>query len=156
LKNHAGLLLLVCLTTLPARPDTLTERLARQVFELANQERRRLGVAECAWEEHLAQAARVHRQDMCVHDFFDHASPLPGKASVEDRVRAAGGPARGNAENIYWSSGLDVRRVPQSTVKEWLESPGHRENLVDPRFQAMGLGVYCKGQEVWVTQVLSE
>lgn len=82
----------------------------------------------------LDGVALGHATDMAVHDYFEHQD-LSGE-SPADRVRAAGYHEKLVGENIAYG--------PQSVeevVKGWLASPGHCENIMDPRFAQMGIGL---------------
>jgi uncharacterized protein YkwD len=88
--------------------------------------------------ETLAGVALGHASDMAEHGYFEHQD-LAGH-SPADRVRAAGYREKLVGENIAYG--------PQSTeevVQGWLDSPGHCENIMDPRFAEMGIA-YAPGQ----------
>lgn len=95
---------------------------------------------------HLTTAARRHSTDMATKNYFSHVS-LDGRPF---NVRAArAGYTAASAENIAWgySTGDEV-------VKAWLASPGHRANLLNCKYKAVGVGVARKadGSLLW-TQV---
>jgi uncharacterized protein YkwD len=80
----------------------------------------------------LASVAFGHASDMAQHDYFEHRD-LAGH-SPADRVRAVG-----YRENLV---GENIAYGPKSTdevVQGWLDSPGHCENIMDPRFAEMGI-----------------
>jgi uncharacterized protein YkwD len=80
----------------------------------------------------LAGVALGHATDMALHDYFEHED-LSGHTPA-DRVRATGYKEKLVGENIAYG--------PQSAdevVQGWLESPGHCENIMDPRFAEMGV-----------------
>ena len=86
----------------------------------------------------LAGVALGHASDMAEHNYFEHVDQA-GR-SPADRVRAVGYREKLVGENIAYG--------PQSVeevVQGWLDSPGHCENIMDPRFAEMGLG-YAAGQ----------
>lgn len=86
----------------------------------------------------LAEVALGHASDMALHDYFEHQD-LNGR-SPADRVRAIGYRETLVGENIAYG--------PQSAdevVQGWLDSPGHCENIMDPRFSEMGLA-FAAGQ----------
>jgi uncharacterized protein YkwD len=86
----------------------------------------------------LAEVALGHASDMALHDYFEHQD-LSGR-SPADRVRAIGYRETLVGENIAYG--------PQSAdevVQGWLDSPGHCENIMDPRFSEMGLA-FAAGQ----------
>jgi uncharacterized protein YkwD len=130
----------------PARapaPMSSTPAMAARALELVNQARTR--GAQCGAQSFgpapplslsgtLDGVALGHATDMAVHDYFEHQD-LSGE-SPADRVRAAGYHEKLVGENIAYG--------PQSVeevVKGWLASPGHCENIMDPRFAHMGIGL---------------
>jgi uncharacterized protein YkwD len=87
----------------------------------------------------LASVALGHAADMAEHNYFEHED-LAGH-SPADRVRAVGYREKLVGENIAYG--------PQSTeevVQGWLDSPGHCENIMDPRFAEMGIA-FAAGQK---------
>jgi uncharacterized protein YkwD len=99
----------------------------------------------------LGGVALGHANDMAEHDYFEHED-LAGHTPA-DRVRAVGYRETLVGENIAY--GL---RSADDVVQGWLESPGHCENIMDPRFAEMGIA-YAQGRAVkhglyWV-QVLA-
>jgi uncharacterized protein YkwD len=100
----------------------------------------------------LASVASGHATDMAAHNYFEHED-LKGQSPAQ-RVRAVGYAEKLVGENIaYGVSSVD------DAVQGWIESPGHCENIMDPRFAEMGIG-YAAGRAskrglYWV-QVLAE
>jgi uncharacterized protein YkwD len=100
----------------------------------------------------LANVALGHAADMAEHDYFEHRD-LDG-GSPADRVRAVGYRERLVGENIAYGP-----KSVQEVVQGWLDSPGHCENIMDPRFAEMGFA-YATGRSgrhglYWV-QVLAQ
>jgi uncharacterized protein YkwD len=86
----------------------------------------------------LGSAAAEHALDMAQHDYFEHVDR--GGHSPADRARAIGYRYKLIGENIaYGPASAD------EVVSGWLHSPGHCENIMDPRFLEMGLA-YAPGQ----------
>jgi uncharacterized protein YkwD len=136
----------------PAQPQLLadaaqTSKVASRVLEEVNAVRARgTRCGDRAFEpapplqlsSTLYSAASGHVVDMAQHDYFEHVD-LSGH-SPADRVRAAGYRYKLVGENIaYGPASAD------EVVAGWLHSPGHCENIMDPRFVAMGLA-YAPGQ----------
>ena len=127
----------------PAAPPAATHALETRALQLINEARSR--GAHCGSQSFgpapplslsgtLADVAAGHASDMAVHDYFEHQD-LSGQ-SPADRVRAAGYHEKLVGENIAYG--------PQSieeAVQGWLASPGHCENIMDPRFAQMGIGL---------------
>jgi len=82
----------------------------------------------------LDSVAAEHAADMARHDYFEHVD-LKGNTPA-DRVRAAGYRAQLVGENIAYGPAS-----AQEVVAGWLHSPGHCENIMDPRFTDMGLAL---------------
>ena len=114
--------------------------LARAIFEAANAVRVAHGVAALAWDEGLAEAARIQGEDLLRRHYFGHVHP--DGPPFEERYWQAGVYALKVAENLYE---LDGPYVPadfaRRAVAAWMQSPGHRKNLLDPGFTHMGVAV---------------
>jgi uncharacterized protein YkwD len=99
----------------------------------------------------LANVALGHASDMAEKNYFEHVDPAG--QSPADRVRAVGYSEKLVGENIaYGPKSVD------EVVQGWLDSPGHCENIMDPRFVEMGIGLapgHVKRGLYWV-QVLAE
>jgi len=126
----------------PPKPVELTpeeqlaaERgVARALLDLVNTERELRGYRALEWEEGIAEAARAHSQDMADNDFLAHESPTTG--TLRDRANAAGYTMCGVAENIAHGY-LDAISVHHG----WMNSTGHRQNVLYEGFRSFGAGV---------------
>jgi uncharacterized protein YkwD len=119
------------------RAKTEVEIAEAKVVELTNAERAAHGCPALAADDRLATAARAHSADMAARNYFDHVSQ-DGRTFV-DRVKAAGYPAPG-AENI--AAG---QRTAEAVVKGWMDSPGHRANILNCKLKALGAGMALGG-----------
>jgi uncharacterized protein YkwD len=143
-----------------AAPDP-SAPLASRALQLVNEVRARgtrcgsrtfAPVAPITLSGTLAGVASGHASDMAMHDYFQHED-LAGN-SPADRVRAVGYRERLVGENIAYGP-----ESVEEVVQGWLDSPGHCENIMDPRFAEMGIA-YAAGRSArrglfWV-QVLAE
>jgi uncharacterized protein YkwD len=125
-----------------AQPSDAERReLARATLCLVNEQRERRGLASLRLNAKLSRAAQGHSEDMARKDYFDHTSPSGD--TFADRIRRAGYLAGARswtiAENIAWGGGSLAS--PGSTVKAWMRSPGHRANILQPRFRELGIGI---------------
>lgn len=137
---------------LPADPALEAELLTR-----SNEARAEAGLAALEADDTLALAARHHTAEMARLNFFSHTSPTPENASLGHRVARAGGFVRVVGENLAWIGGDRVaQHVARRSVEGWLESPGHRANLLSPEFTHVGFGsaVHADGR-VLVAQVFA-
>jgi uncharacterized protein YkwD len=124
------------------------------VFAMTNQLRRARGLAPLVRDTELRKLARAFSNDMLVRGFFGHTTPdgVPFdkriKSQYPRRTRAVG-------ENIWESFGYE-HNSPQTLAKlivgDWMKSPGHRANLLDPDYTNMGVGVSARQHTIKVTQ----
>jgi uncharacterized protein YkwD len=94
----------------------------------------------------LSGAATDHARDMARKKFFDHRGT--DGSEPKDRVRRAGYASRLTGENIAFGP-----VSAEEAVSGWLASPGHCENIMDPRFQHIGVGLATgrkRGRIYWV------
>lgn len=158
------------------RPAISAGDIEARIDELINRERVAAGLRRLAQDSALAAVAREHSRDMAVRNYFDHTDPVHG--SPTDRAAAAGYVCEkregdvlfsGVAENIAmqhsysrytvrdgvrsydWSS---TEEIAEAVVTGWMQSPGHRANIVDPRSDRHGVGVHIRDHRVLVTQKL--
>ena len=123
------------------------------VFAMTNDIRRQNGLAVFLKDEICRNAARGHSADMLNRNYFSHSDP-EGR-SLKDRL-SANLSARQWGENIWTGRGYDprqVRSLAQKIVVGWMNSPGHRENILAPNYSHLGVGVMAKNQEIRATQV---
>ncbi|PWI13406.1 stress protein [Streptomyces sp. Act143] len=122
-------------TALWARPLTPTElaRTASEVVDRTNHERTRHGLPPLAVDPRLTAAAQAHSTDMIARAFYSHTSPDGSRPW--DRAAAAGATRRSIGENIACG-----QRSPAEVVEGWMNSPGHRANILKPDFTHIGIG----------------
>jgi uncharacterized protein YkwD len=117
-----------------------------EVLDLTNAERAKAGCTALRGDDKLALAAREHSTDMGVNGYFDHNSQ--DGTSPWDRIRKAG----------YDSPGAENIAAGQTTAAEvmaaWMNSPGHRANILNCQLKALGVGYYkgSKGYGTYWTQ----
>jgi uncharacterized protein YkwD len=108
---------------------------------LLNQQRRSRGLKRLRSNAKLRRAATAYSRQMAAAKFFAHVSP--GGSTLLGRVRRTAylSSARGWAlgENIAWGAGSLAS--PRKTVRAWMNSPGHKRNILTARFRHIGIGV---------------
>lgn len=107
---------------------------------LVNVERRKHGRRALRANSGLALAGQRHARDMVRKRYFAHDS-LGGR-DFKARIARAGYLRGGSAvlgENLAWGS--HGRATPRSIVRGWMNSPGHRANVLQPRFREIGIGI---------------
>jgi uncharacterized protein YkwD len=112
----------------PVAADT---SVAGQVLTLVNAERARAGCDPVALDDRLTRAAAAHSQDMAADNFFSHDS-RDGRG-FDDRIEATGYPAP-RSENI--AAG---QPTAAAVMDAWMNSPGHKANILDCTATQMGL-----------------
>jgi uncharacterized protein YkwD len=125
-----------------AQPSRVSHRaVARSTLCLLNHARGRHGLARLHLSKRLGHAARNHSADMARRGYFSHDSR--SGASFLDRIRRAGYLSRAHqwavGENIAWGTG--VLATPRSIVRAWMNSRGHRANILNRRFREIGVGI---------------
>ncbi|MGQ4379898.1 CAP domain-containing protein [Streptomyces sp. SAS_267] len=114
----------------PAGLDLTT----REVIALTNGERAAAGLPPLATDATLTAAAQAHSADMVARDFYAHTSPEGSRPW--DRAAAAGSAHRAVGENIACG-----QRSPAEVVRGWMDSPGHRANILKRDFTHIGIGL---------------
>lgn len=126
-------------TTLPGQASERV--LAKATVCLVNRERSRRGLRALRTNRRLSKAALAHTVDMVQKRYFAHESK--SGANVVDRLLGTGYLGRVRSwlvgENLAW--GTDTLSTPRQTVINWMNSPGHRANILKARFREIGIGV---------------
>lgn len=123
-------------------PDVLGPYRAAQVTVcLVNAERTQRGLSKLKTNKRLVRAARRYAHTMVNRRFFDHISPSGStplaRIKATGYLRNASGWSIG--ENLAWGTG--ELGTPANIVKAWMQSAGHRENILRPGFREFGMGV---------------
>jgi uncharacterized protein YkwD len=116
-------------------PGASTHPFVQQVLDLTNVQRQQAGLASLTLNQNLNASAQAHTNDMAFNDFFAHTGS--NGSSFADRVRSAGYNYSFTAENI--AAGY---ATPSSVVKAWMNSSGHRANILNPNLRELGVGFY--------------
>ncbi|NYI71749.1 uncharacterized protein YkwD [Naumannella cuiyingiana] len=106
----------------------------REVLRLVNVERAKVGCPAVREHTTLATVARAHSVDMARYDYFSHTG-RDGRSPF-DRMRDAGYTGSVMAENI--AAG---QQTPAAVMKSWMNSSGHRANILNCRYRDLGVGV---------------
>lgn len=120
----------------------------QEVVKLTNAERTKAGLAPFKTDDKLMAAAREKSQDMQSKNYFSHTSPTFG--SPFDRMKALGITYKSAGENI-----AQGQRTPQEVVQAWMDSPGHRANILNEKFTHIGVG-YVKSGNYWTQQFIQK
>ncbi|MFH8290138.1 sigma-70 family RNA polymerase sigma factor [Streptomyces sp. NPDC018059] len=132
----------------PERPDPAPAPAggtAEQVVALVNTERAKAGCGPVRSNGKLATAATKHSADMAARNYFDHTSP--DGTDPGDRITAAGYRWSTYGENIARG-----QQSPASVMDSWMNSPGHRANILNCGFKELGVGIHNGSGGPWWTQ----
>ncbi|MCX4679381.1 sigma-70 family RNA polymerase sigma factor [Streptomyces sp. NBC_01433] len=123
----------------PPAPPSISE----QVTELVNTEREKEGCAPVRGNGLMSTAAQGHSADMATRNYFSHTSP--DGTDPGDRLTAAGYRWSTYGENI-----AKGQRTPADVMSSWMDSPGHRANILNCSFKEIGVGMRNTGSgPVW-------
>lgn len=103
----------------------------------------------------LSEIARGHSEEMLSQKYFSHESPNQLCKTVRDRLRFGHRFCLTSAENLHKCQGYDRVRLARLAVDSWMESASHHRNMVNPRFNRVGIGVACKGDVYLFTALFS-
>lgn len=125
------------------------DAVSREMLARVNAARNKAGLKPLRLDSTLAKSAQRHAEDMLARGYFAHRSP--SGTTVRERARTAGYDWRAVGENIAFGQ-TSVDEV----VTTWLDSPGHRKNILNPNFSELGVGLALgrgqdgKYQVLWV------
>ena len=123
--------------TIPEQ-DSAVLNYEKEVVRLVNKERTSRGLNALTLDWQLSRVARYKSQDMHDKKYFSHTSPTYG--SPFDMIRAFGFSYRSAGENI-----AKGQRTPQEVVSAWMNSSGHRANILNASFTKIGVGYVADG-----------
>lgn len=121
-----------------------------EVLQRTNQVRTERGLRPLQWDALAYKAALGHAQDMLRRSYFAHQSP-DGLGAAE-RLRAEGVLEVTSGENLASFEGYPDAEIPRRALTGWMNSPGHRANLLKPEFTHLGVALVRQGRQVMVVQ----
>ncbi len=113
-----------------------------QVVKLVNEERAKAGLSALTLDASVQSAAQVRAQESATS--FSHTRP--NGSSFSTALTEAGVQYRGSGENIAWG-----QKTPEEVVEGWMNSAGHRANILNASYTKIGVGYYqnAKGVNYW-------
>lgn len=127
-------------TTAPSTPQpaaTASGAVAR-VVELVNAERAKVGCSPVQLNSTLSKAAQDHSADMAAHNTMSHTGS--DGSDPGSRITAAGYQWSAYGENVAYGYS-----TPEQVMAGWMDSPGHRENILNCSFKEIGVGLAQPG-----------
>jgi len=128
----------------PLRHKVEPSQAEQRIFELINQEREWAGLEKLEWNDAAAQAAREHSQLQAARNELSHR--FGSEPGLQERLGATGLRFTVSAENIAHAD------TPEETHGALMLSHGHRANIMNPRYNAVGIGVVESSGRLWVTE----
>jgi len=132
-------------------------RMQDSIVRLTNKQRAREGLQPLDISAALIFLARNQTRNMCAHDILAHESDLfpEGWRKLSERMEAVR--IRSAGENIAYGTMIkDPEKWADLIVKDWMKSPEHRKNILNPKFRYLGVAVSaCSGNLAYATQVFS-
>ncbi|MER2105925.1 MAG: S-layer homology domain-containing protein [Solibacillus sp.] len=131
------------IATTPAQPEQPAildvDQIEEEVVALVNEEREKEGLAPLQINRVLMAAARDKSQDMSTHNYYDHISPTYG--DPYDHLKTLDINITG-----WWGENIAKgQRTAQQVMTAWMNSPGHRANILNADFTDMGVGFVQEG-----------
>jgi len=136
-----------------------------EVHRLINLERVKHGLKTLEYDEKLSSVAKSHSIDMANNEYFSHETPeglnptdRAGKADYVCRYQIGNLIYSGIGENIHMVEGSSVslwsspESIAELAVSGWMDSPGHKKNILTSNFSSEGIGVYISPFTIHVTQ----
>jgi len=147
-----------------------TKDIEKKIFELTNEERKKQNERQLLWDEELAEVARDHSLDMANNDFFSHDNL--GGEDPTDRARRHNYDVHKELANGWFSDGIaenigkmptgnvvgrghvsnDPDSIAEAQMYGWMNSPGHRANILNDKYDRIGVGVAYDGKYYVSTQ----
>jgi uncharacterized YkwD family protein/spore coat assembly protein SafA len=133
--------------TIPQK-DTAQSSYTKEVIRLVNEIRAQNGLGTLKEDWQLSRVAQYKSQDMKDNGYFSHTSPTYG--SPFDMMKSFGISYRSAAENI-----AKGQSTPQQVVNAWMNSQGHRANILNKNYTHIGVG-YVKSGNIWTQMFISK
>lgn len=124
-------------------PAVSPRQVERAIHDATNRHRTSRSRPRLDYSEHLSAIALRHSRDMATREYFDHHSPEGN--SPGDRYRNHDHSDRSYGENIAFEQpgpAISSTELAERIVDGWMDSPGHRESILEDQFDAEGIGVY--------------
>ena len=121
------------------------------IFNKVNEERAKAGVPALTYNNTMQKYARIKSQDMGDNNYFSHED-LNGNL-ITTQMKKDGVSYKAWGENIAYIGGnMSADALAQQFMTNWMNSSGHRANILSTNFSSIGVGVYKIGNKVYATQ----
>lgn len=121
----------------------------QEIFRMVNEERKKVGVSPLNYNEVMEKYARIKSKDMGDRNYFSHENP-DGKL-ITSEMKKDGVTYSSWGENIAYIDGSSSS-IASEIMSMWLNSKGHKENILSTNFTSIGIGVSKHGNKIYATQ----
>lgn len=138
-------------TQIPIYDSSYMAEVESMIFNKVNEERSKNGLAQLSYNSTMEYYARIKSQDMGDRGYFDHNNPEGELITVQ--MQRDGVSYSSWGENIAYIGGVsDTTTLANQFMTNWMNSSGHRANILSSNFTSIGIGVYKVGNTVYATQ----
>lgn len=121
------------------------------IFQIVNQRREEAGLTQLSYNANMQYYARIKSKDMGDRGYFNHVNP--DGVYMNQIIKADGISYRAWGENIAYIEGLtDYGALANRFMSNWMNSQGHKDNILSSNFSSIGIGVYKAGDTYYATQ----
>jgi uncharacterized YkwD family protein len=113
-----------------------------RILQLVNAERAKAGAKALSSSSDCTKLARMKSQDMVDNNYFSHQSPTYG--SPFDMLKS------NNVSYMYAGENIAMNQSAEAAFKAWMNSEGHRKNILNPNFTELGVGIAPKGNGSYI------
>ena len=127
------------------------EQIEKMIYDIVNVEREKAGVKSLSYNNVMRKYARIKSKDMADNNYFDHRD-LNGNL-ITTKMANDGVSYRAWGENIAYIQGVSgASELAKQFMTNWMNSSGHRANILSSDFDSIGVGLYKVGNRVYATQ----
>lgn len=135
----------------PSVNSNFIAQVEQAIFNKVNAERAKVGVPALTYNNTMQKYARIKSQDMGDKNYFSHEDLNGNLITVQ--MKKDGVSYRAWGENIAYIGGIsDANALANKFMTNWMNSSGHRANILSTNFSSIGVGVYKIGNKVYATQ----
>lgn len=132
--------------------DAFEQQINKEVFKLINIERKKSNLSALVWSDDILKYSTAKSKDMAKNNYFGHYD-LNGKYTY-DYMREDGVYYTTWAENIITAmNSKDVNSIAQEMVTRWMNSPGHKANILSTSVNTSAVGVFVSEKGIYGTQI---
>jgi len=152
---------LMILALLPGAETASAQRTSRyvngdevRIFDLINRERSRQRLSDLSWSDDLAELARNYSERMAREHYFEHIDSSGNDVAARAKKMRIRGWSR-IGENLFMCS--PDGNFTTLSVRGWMRSQTHRENILDPGWSETGIGIaYARNGDIYITEIFAD